>query len=44
MDEISSNEKLRIELVENGRIIREEFSWDITAKKLWASMEKVLEI
>ncbi len=37
------DEDLRKKLIENGRKKRQKFSWDITAKNLWASIEKVLE-
>lgn len=33
---------LRQKLVEEGRIQRQHFSWDLTAKRLWDSLEKVL--
>jgi len=34
---------LREELIEKGRIRKELFNWDHTARELWNSMEKVLE-
>lgn len=33
---------LRQTLVEKGRIQRQRFSWDLTAKRLWASLEKIM--
>ncbi|MEZ5070194.1 MAG: glycosyltransferase family 1 protein [Bacteroidales bacterium] len=36
-------EGLREELIGKGRQQREKYSWDHTARMLWASMEKVLE-
>ena len=34
---------LRTSLVEKGRVQREKFSWDLTAKRLWKSLEKLIE-
>ena len=37
------NEKgLREQLIEKGRIQRQKYSWDLTAKKMWVAMEKIL--
>jgi len=41
MLKMSSDEKLREELVVNGRSQRLKFSWDNTAKATWRSIEKV---
>ncbi len=36
------NEKgLRENLIEKGKIHRQKFSWDLTAEKMWSSMEKL---
>jgi glycosyltransferase involved in cell wall biosynthesis len=37
-----SNAAYRIACIEKGKIQREKFSWDITAEKLWTSVEKVM--
>ncbi len=39
---IARDNKLRISLIEKGRIQREKFSWDKTADKLWNSFEKMV--
>jgi glycosyltransferase involved in cell wall biosynthesis len=33
---------LRQSLVEKGRIQRQKFSWDLTAKRLWDSLEQII--
>ena len=33
---------LRSDLVKKGRIQRQQFSWDLTAKRLWASLEEIM--
>ena len=35
MSKLASDEALRKQLIENGRIQREKFSWDKTAERLW---------
>lgn len=42
MHQLINNENLRKELVERGKIQRQKFSWDLTAKLLWESTEKVI--
>jgi glycosyltransferase involved in cell wall biosynthesis len=42
MLKIYKDEELRNRLIKNGRIQREKFSWDKTAEKLWASIEKTI--
>lgn len=42
MIKISSDEKLRQTLIENGIKRAKDFSWQKSADRLWASMEKVL--
>lgn len=43
MNQISANDQLRSELIQNGRIHRKKFSWDLTAAHLWDSMMKTIE-
>ncbi|MBP6334196.1 MAG: glycosyltransferase family 4 protein [Bacteroidia bacterium] len=38
-----SNESLRIDLIEKGRIRKDKFSWDKTAGDLWQSMMKAVQ-
>lgn len=40
--EISSNSKLRNQLVEKGNIQKQKFSWDKTSEKFWNTIEEVL--
>jgi len=40
---LSTNPKLREDLVTKGRIQREKFSWQQTADKLWATIEKTIK-
>lgn len=42
MHKIESDEKLRNELIERGKRQRDKFSWDMTADRLWHSIEKCL--
>lgn len=42
MQSLTSDEKLRSDLVENGRRQREKYNWNRTANALWESIEKVL--
>lgn len=42
MLKIFNDETLRNQLIANGRIQREKFSWDKTAEKLWACIEKTI--
>ena len=42
MLKIYKDETLRNQLIENGRMQRENFSWDKTAEKLWNCIEKTL--
>lgn len=39
-----SNEQLREELIEKGRLQRSKFSWDITSNLLWESMMKTINL
>jgi glycosyltransferase involved in cell wall biosynthesis len=43
MQKIWSDENLRKSLVENGKIRRQDFSWDKTAGLLWESIEKTMK-
>lgn len=43
MSRIVKEEGLRQELIQRGRIRREQFSWDHTAQKLWNAVQQVLE-
>ncbi|MCF8371100.1 MAG: glycosyltransferase family 4 protein [Bacteroidales bacterium] len=43
MLKMASDEELRENLIEKGRIRRQDFSWDKTSEKLWGSMMKVAE-
>ncbi|TAL61583.1 MAG: glycosyltransferase family 1 protein [Bacteroidetes bacterium] len=42
MLKIYNDESLRNQLIVNGRIQRQKFSWDKTAEKLWGSIEKTI--
>jgi glycosyltransferase involved in cell wall biosynthesis len=42
MLKIYKDEELREQLIKNGRMQREKFSWDKTAEKLWGSIEKTI--
>ncbi len=42
MQALASDEPLRQSLIEKGRLQRQRFSWDQTARRLWQSMEKCL--
>ena len=43
MNRVAGDENLRKDLVEKGKIQRNNFSWDLTAKKLWSSILKTIE-
>lgn len=42
MERIWIESELRVELIEKGRIQRQKFSWDLTAERLWESLERIL--
>jgi|SRR5690554_6800013 len=42
MISLAEGEKLRLELIEKGRVQREKFSWDKTATALWNSILKAV--
>jgi glycosyltransferase involved in cell wall biosynthesis len=41
MIRIWKEEGLRAKLIEAGKIQRTQYSWDLTAEKLWNSLEKI---
>jgi glycosyltransferase involved in cell wall biosynthesis len=43
MNKIYSSEDLRKNLIEKGRIRKQNFSWDKTAELLWSSVEKAVK-
>ena len=43
MKQISTDSELRKQLIEKGKIQRTKFSWDLTAKKLWQSIQKTIQ-
>lgn len=42
MTVVARDSELRRQLIEKGILQREKFSWDLTAKRLWSSIEKIL--
>ena len=44
MRNITENESLRLDLIQKGFVRRKKFSWDQSAKNLWQSIEKTIEI
>ena len=42
MQRIAVDEQLRNDLINRGRIRRKNFSWDMSAEKLWKSIEKTI--
>lgn len=42
MEAIWTKPELRDSLIEKGKIQRQKFSWDLTAEKMWGSLEKVM--
>jgi glycosyltransferase involved in cell wall biosynthesis len=43
MKKIVEEETLRNDLIKKAQVRRQDFSWDITAQKLWQSIEKALK-
>jgi glycosyltransferase involved in cell wall biosynthesis len=43
MNRIWNEKGLREELIERGKIQRQKYSWNLTAEKMWLSMEKILD-
>ncbi len=44
MIRIASDDQLRIKLIDAGLKRQADFSWDKTAKQLWESVEKTIEL
>ncbi len=44
MSQITTDEQLRLDLISKGKIRRQDFSWALSAEKLWNSIEKTLKI
>ena len=42
LSRIAGSNKLKEELIKKGRVQREKFSWDKTAKAVWESIEKAI--
>lgn len=42
MNEIANNKDLRKQLIEKGKIRRNNFSWDLSANNLWNSIQKTI--
>lgn len=42
MQELYTDDKLRLRLIEKGRVRRQDFSWNKTATALWESIEKTI--
>lgn len=43
MQRLWTEKGLRNQLIERGRLQREQYSWDLTAEKMWQSFEKSIE-
>lgn len=43
MATLASDSVLRSSLIEKGRVQRQKFSWDLTAQRLWACIEKAMK-
>ena len=43
MKQISTDSELRKHLIEKGKIQRNKFSWNLTAEKLWQSIQKTIQ-
>lgn len=44
MQRLWTEPELRAELIEKGKTQRQQFSWDLTAQRLWESLEKVMKV
>ena len=42
MIKLSNNKEIAQKLIQKGEIIKNKFSWDLTAAKLWQTIEKTL--
>ncbi|MBW6497103.1 MAG: glycosyltransferase family 4 protein [Bacteroidales bacterium] len=38
MEKVANDQPLRLKLIENGKLIRQQFSWDQTAERMWNCM------
>jgi glycosyltransferase involved in cell wall biosynthesis len=43
LERVVSDDEVREQMIERGRVRRRMFSWDITAEKMWESMMKTVE-
>lgn len=43
MNRLASDSDFRSSLIEKGRTQRQKFSWDLTARRLWACIEKAMK-
>lgn len=43
MTQVTTDDALRQQLIEKGKLQRQKFSWDQTAEKLWICMEKAMK-
>lgn len=43
MQKIYKDHNFRNQCIDNGKIQAQKFSWDITAQKVWSSLERILE-
>jgi len=43
MEKLATDKEYRNQLIENGRMQRKNFSWDVSAEKLWNSIEKCMK-
>jgi len=44
MTQITKDKQLRLDLINKGKIRRQNFSWQLSSEKLWNSIEKTLKI
>ena len=42
LERLAADENLRSEMIARGLLRKDQFSWDITAEKLWESLEKAM--
>jgi len=42
MQKVVNDQSIRLGLIENGRLVRQKFSWDLTAQRMWESMSHCL--
>jgi glycosyltransferase involved in cell wall biosynthesis len=41
---LDTNSEVRLQLIENGQLERQRFSWDESARKLWSVVKQVLKV